>query len=156
MTYWVSLEPKKDKHTWICSVCRIHYPVLQSFMAYTRVCNTLNTTGATSEEGIDTLPEHMDSNQVLNGVHVAQSLVFFAVFVLLYFFILSLYYPSYDLQLLITPLVSSNFLDHTDTISQNGQVMNFRKTQRFRYNIIDRVNVEAHRHMARNYLCRSP
>jgi len=34
--------------------------------------------------------------------------------------------------------------------------MNFRKTQRFRYNIIDRVNVEAHRHMARNYLCRSP
>jgi hypothetical protein len=86
-------------------------------MAYTRVCNTLNTTGATSEEGIDTLPEHMDSNQVLNGVHVAQSLVFFAVFVLLYFFILSLYYPSYDLQLLITPLVSSNFLDHTDTIS---------------------------------------
>ena len=34
--------------------------------------------------------------------------------------------------------------------------MNFRKTPRFRYNIIDRVNVEARRHMARNYLCRSP
>ena len=40
-------------HKWprICSVCRKHFPVLSSYMIYHRVCNYINTTGATSGAG---------------------------------------------------------------------------------------------------------
>ena len=37
-------------HKWprICSTCCKHFPVFSSFMTYHRVCNYINTTGATS------------------------------------------------------------------------------------------------------------
>ena len=41
-------------HKWprICFICRMHFPVLSSFVTYYRVCSQSNTTGATSEAGI--------------------------------------------------------------------------------------------------------
>ena len=36
----------------ISSICRKHLPVLSSFMTYHRVCNQIDTTGATSGAGM--------------------------------------------------------------------------------------------------------
>ena len=35
----------------ICSTCRKHFPLLSSFMNYHRICNKINTTGATRGAG---------------------------------------------------------------------------------------------------------
>jgi hypothetical protein len=43
------------------------------------------------------------------GIHVAQYLVFCVLFVFLPFLFWPMYCLSFDLQLLITPIVSSNF-----------------------------------------------
>ena len=61
-----------------------------------------------------TLPGNMDSRPVFSGVRVAQSLVFCVVYCgsLFVHFFWSLHFISFDLRLLITPLVSSNFF-HT-------------------------------------------
>jgi hypothetical protein len=46
---------KKEKQRSTCnrisSICRKHLPVLSSFMTYHRVCNQIDTTGATSGAG---------------------------------------------------------------------------------------------------------
>jgi hypothetical protein len=40
-----------------------------------------NTTGELVEQELLTLPEHLSSPPVFSGVHVAQSLVFFVVYI---------------------------------------------------------------------------
>ena len=57
--------------------------------------------------------EYTSSTPVYSRVHVAQSLVFCVVFCTLLFVILSFFWPYcfsfFDLQLMMTPLVFSNF-----------------------------------------------
>jgi hypothetical protein len=77
------------------------------------VCNCSNTTGATSGAGTATFPEHQISLPIFSGVRVAWSLVFCvgffrSLFVLLFFFFWPLSCLSFDLRILIIPLVSSN------------------------------------------------
>ena len=65
------------------------------------------------EQKLLTLPEHLSSPPVLSRVHVARSLVFCVVFcrsffVLLFFFFWPLCCLSFNLWILIIPLVSSN------------------------------------------------
>jgi len=66
------------------------------------------------EQELLTLSENMNSPQVFSGVRVALSLVFCvmfcnSVFVLLFFFFRPLYYLSFDIRLLVTPLVLQTF-----------------------------------------------
>jgi len=97
-------------HKWprIRSVCR--NPVISSFMTYHRVCNKSSTTGVTCEKGTaysSGAPE-LSSSSVFNGIRVARSLVFCAMFygslfVLLSFFIWPICCLSFfSLRLLIT------------------------------------------------------
>ena len=65
------------------------------------------------EQELLTLLEHLSSFPIFKGVCVTRSLVFCvmfcrSLFVLLSFYFLSLYCLSSDLQILITPLVTSN------------------------------------------------
>ena len=53
MTWLTDMEYLCQKLPWICSTCRKHFPVLSSIMTYHRVCNQINTTGATSGAGAD-------------------------------------------------------------------------------------------------------
>ena len=67
------------------------------------------------EQELPTLPEHFSSPKVFSVVHVTQSLVVCVYFVdslliLLYFFFWSLCCQFFfDIRILITPLISSNF-----------------------------------------------
>jgi hypothetical protein len=62
------------------------------------------------EQELLTLPEHLNSHTVVNGVHVAQYLVFCVVSWESFLSIWPLYCLSFfDYRLLITRLVSSNF-----------------------------------------------
>ena len=66
------------------------------------------------EQKLLTFPECLNSPMVASKVHPAQSLVFCIelcqlLFVILYFFFWALYCLSFDLWLLITPLVYSHF-----------------------------------------------
>jgi len=97
-----------------CSVCHNHNPVLSSFMTYHRVCNKSNTTGATCGSGTAYPSEAPEFTPSFSGLRVARSLVFCVVFcrslfALLSFFFWSLCCLSFNLQLLITLLISSNF-----------------------------------------------
>jgi hypothetical protein len=60
------------------------------------------------EHELPTLPEHLSSPTYFSRVRVARSLAVIckSLFVLLSFFFRPLYCLSFDLQLLITPLVS--------------------------------------------------
>ena len=51
MTWLTIFEYMCLKWPRICSMCRKHFPVLSSFMIYYRVCNLINTMGATSGTG---------------------------------------------------------------------------------------------------------
>jgi hypothetical protein len=118
MTWSTVMEYLCNKRPRICSVCRNRIPVLSSFMTYHRVCNKINTTGATcgtrtahpSRAPEFTLPD-------FSGILVVRSLIlcvmlFVCLFVL--FFLWSLCCLSvFDLRLLITPWVSSNFFNQT-------------------------------------------
>jgi hypothetical protein len=44
-------NPDRNHKLRICSTCRKHFPVLSSFTTYYRICNYINTTGATSGAG---------------------------------------------------------------------------------------------------------
>jgi len=57
-----------------------------------------------------TLPQHMSSPPVFSGVRVARSLVFCVIFCR--FFVWPLRCLTFDIRLLVTPLVSSNFTWH--------------------------------------------
>ena len=96
------------------SVCRNHNPIISSFMTYHRVCNKSNKTGATHWAGT-AYPSAHPSSPIFSGVRFAQSLVFCvmlcrSLFILLSFFVFSLYCMSFDLRLLITLLVSSIYV----------------------------------------------
>jgi hypothetical protein len=103
-------------HKWPrkCSIWRIHHPEISSFVTYHRFCNKSSTTGATFGAGTaypSGVPEFIPC---FCGVRVARSLVFCvmfcrSLFVLLTFFFWPLYCMSFfDLQYLITPLVTPN------------------------------------------------
>ena len=98
----------------ICSTCRKHFPVLSSFMTYHRVCNYINTTGATSGAGTTYPSGHPSSPSVFIGVGVTQSLVLCVCFVdrrclsfCTFFWALCCLF-FFDIRILIAPLVTSN------------------------------------------------
>ena len=73
------------------------------------------------EQELLTVPEHLSSPLVFSGVRVTSSLVFCVCFVDLClsfcpFFLWSLCCLSFDLQILITPLVSLNSSSHNGTL----------------------------------------
>ena len=101
----------------ICSTCRKHFPVLCSFI--TGFVTRLKRRVPPVEQELPTLPEHLSSPPVFSGVCVTRSFVvcpfelFLLVIVLSVFWsVLSVFWPlcclSFDLQILIIPLVSSN------------------------------------------------
>ena len=51
MTWLTTMEYLCHKLPRICYTCRKHFSVLNSFMTYYRVCNQINTMGATSGTG---------------------------------------------------------------------------------------------------------
>jgi len=84
------------------------------FMACHWLCSKSNTTGATHGTGTANRPEHLSSHPDCSEVRVTRSLVFYVVlcrslFIRLFSFVCPLCCLSFDLQLMITPLVSSNF-----------------------------------------------
>jgi len=82
-------------HKWllIFSACRKHFPVLSSFTTYYRVCNQINTTGATSGAGNahpSGAPEFTPGFQWGSCYSIFSFICMFcrSLFVLLYFFLL--------------------------------------------------------------------
>jgi hypothetical protein len=70
-------------HKWprICSTYRKHFPVLSSIMTYHRVCNKINTTGATSGAGTAYPSGAPEFTPCFSGVRVTRSLVLYVCFV---------------------------------------------------------------------------
>ena len=95
--------------------CHKHFLVLSSFMTYHQICNQINTTGATSGAGTANpsgAPEFTSGFQWGSCYLIFSFICMFcrSLFVLLSFF----FWPLsclffFDLRILITPLVSSNF-----------------------------------------------
>ena len=101
-------------HKWprICSTCRKHILVVSSFMTWfvTRLARRVPLV----EQELLIFPEQLSSPPVFSGVRVTRSLVLCVCFVdhcvLLFFF----FWPLcclflFDIRILITPLVSSNY-----------------------------------------------
>ena len=89
------------------------FPVLSSFMTCHRVCNQINTTGATSGAGTAYPSGAPEFTTGFHWVPVTRSLVLCmfcrSLFVLLYFFFWQLCCLFFfDIRILITLLVSSN------------------------------------------------
>jgi hypothetical protein len=85
-------------------------PILSSFITYHRICNQINTS-TTSGTGATYLSRAPEFTPVFSGVCVTRSLVLCVCFVdhcLSFCHFLPLCCPSFDLQILITPLVSWN------------------------------------------------
>ena len=83
------------------------------FMTYHRVCNKINTTGATCGAGIAYPSRKSEFTSVFSGIRLARSVIFYVMFLLIVachfvLFIWILCCLSFDLLLLISPLVSSN------------------------------------------------
>ena len=108
-----------------------HFPVLSLFVTYHRFVTRLTRQVSLVEQELLTLPEHLSSPPVFRGVRVTWSLVLYVCFVdrCLYFFFWPLcclfffFWPLccvffffwslccvffFDIQILITPLISSN------------------------------------------------
>jgi len=88
-------------------------PITIPFTTYHQICNKCSTTGVTRGEGTAYISGALKFTHVCGGDRVAQSLVFciafcISLFVVLSFFFWTLYYLSFALRLLITPLISSN------------------------------------------------
>jgi hypothetical protein len=110
MTWLTDMEYLCHKWPRICSTCCKHFPALPSFMTYHRVCNEINTTGATSRTGT-AIPSGAPvfTPGFLWGSYYSifsfmcmfcrSSFVLLDFFFCLFFFVL---------RILITPLVSSN------------------------------------------------
>ena len=88
-----------------------HLSVFSSFMTYHRVCNQINTTGATSGTGTNNFfPEHLSSPPFFCGVRVTRSLVVCVCFVDRCLSVCSfIFWPLccqcfFDLRILITSL----------------------------------------------------
>ena len=102
----------------ICSTCRKHFTVLSSFTTYYRVCNQINTTGATSGAGNaypSGAPDFTPSFQWGSCYSIFICMFCKLLFVLLSFF----FWPLcclfiFDIWIMIAPLVSSNSSYHFD------------------------------------------
>jgi len=70
-------------HKWprICSTCRKHFPVRSSCMTYHRFVTRLARRVSLVEQELPTLPEHLSSAPVFNGVRLTRSLVLYVCFV---------------------------------------------------------------------------
>ena len=79
-------------------------------MIYHRVCNKITMTGATSGAGSADPSRAPEFTLVFGGVRFTRSLVLCVCFIdsCLSFIFWLLYYLFFDLQIKITPLVSSN------------------------------------------------
>jgi len=104
-------------HKWprICSFRRKHNPVLSSFMNYHRVCNKSNTTDGTNWAGTGLPFRSIWVHTLMWWGWYCSVFVFWVVVyrLLLSFFFWSLHcLPSFDLRLLVTPLVASIFYLH--------------------------------------------
>jgi hypothetical protein len=92
-----------------------HNPVLSSFITYHRVCNKSQTTSSTWGRETAYLSRKHELTPFFKWVHVARKLVFCVMFCRLLFVFLSFFawqlhcLSFFDLRLLITTLVSSNF-----------------------------------------------
>jgi hypothetical protein len=64
----------------ICSTCHKHFPVLSSFTTYYRICNQINTTGATNGAGTAYPFGAPEFTPVFSGVRVTRSLVLYVCF----------------------------------------------------------------------------
>ena len=112
---WLLIVREYLCHKWarMCFVCRNHNPVLSSFTTYHWVCNRVTRWVAHVEQKLLTLPERPSSPSVFNGVGIARLLVFCVWYFVdhcLSFFFWAFYCLSFfDLRLLITALVFSNF-----------------------------------------------
>ena len=95
----------------ICSTCRKHLPVLSSFMIYHRVCNQINTTSRTESRNcasfwstrVHTRFQWGSCYSIFSFMCNVLQIVVCPVL-----FFLPLCCLSFDLRILITPLVSSN------------------------------------------------
>jgi len=103
-------------HKWprMCSVCRNHNSVLSSFMIYHRVSNYSKTKSGICGAATTYSLGAPELTSDFRGVRVARSLVFCVMFCGSLFVPLSVFFwplscLSFDLWLLITSLVSSNF-----------------------------------------------
>jgi hypothetical protein len=102
----------------ICSVCHNHHLVLSWLITWfvTRVTQWVPHV----EQELLTLPEYLSSTPLFSGVCIAWYLVFCVMFCKSLFVLLTILTPlSFYLQLLITPLVSSNFSYSTSFVSYN-------------------------------------
>ena len=114
MTWLTAMEYLCHKWPRICSTWRKHFQVLSSFMTDHRMSQV--------EKELPTLPEHLSSPPGFRWVRVTRSLVMFcgSLFALLSFF----FWPLcclffFDIRILITPLISSNFLYENDIFGVN-------------------------------------
>jgi hypothetical protein len=113
MTWLIGTEYLFHKWSRICSTCRNHYLVISSLVK--GFVKRIPRRGTHVEQDMPTLPEHLSWRQGFNGIRVARSLVFCvmlcrSLFVHLSRFSFQLYCQSFDLRLLITPLLFLNFL----------------------------------------------
>ena len=116
MTWLTVMEYLCPKLPRIFSTCRKHFPVLSSFMTYHRVCDWINTTGATGGTRTAYPSGAPEFTPCFSGVRVTRSLVLYVCFVdrclsFLYSFFWQLCCLFFfDIRILITPLVSPNSL----------------------------------------------
>ena len=114
---WLKVYAKRREKTEVihdmCHCLLYIFPVLCSFMTYHRVCNQINTTGVTSRAGTaypSATPEFTPGFQRGSCSSIFSFICMFcrSLVVLLYFFCWPLFCLFFDIQILITPLVSSN------------------------------------------------
>ena len=81
MTWLTCMEYLCHKWSRIGATCRKHFPVLSSFTTYYRICNYINTTGATSGAGTAYPSGAPQSIPGFSGVRVTRSLDLYVCFV---------------------------------------------------------------------------
>ena len=81
MTWLTVMEYLCHKWPRICSTCRKHFPVRSSCMTYHRFVTRLARRVSLVEQELLTLPEHLSSAPVFNGVRLTRSLVLYVCFV---------------------------------------------------------------------------
>ena len=110
MTWLIAMEYLCRKWPRICSTCRTTSRSFPHWWVINGCATRLTGQVPLVEQELLTIPEHLRSPPVSTGVRVTRSLVVCLCFVdrWLSFFFWSLCYLSFDLRILITPLVYSN------------------------------------------------
>ena len=110
MTWLTAMEYLCRKWQRVCSTCRTTSRSFPDLWLMNGCVTRLTGPVPLVEQKLHTLPEHLSSPPVSSGVRVNRSLVECACFVdrWLSFFFWSLCYLSFDLRILITPLVYLN------------------------------------------------